>query len=88
MSLYRYYFFDSANRLKSGNCAECFNDQVAIAKGSALLTKELEAVAVEIWRDEQFIGGERRDGVPYVTSRSSDISLRTHPIFSLDKKTA
>ena len=62
------------------------NDQVAIAKGEVLLLKEREAVAVEIWQEEKFIGGERRDGVPYVTSRTSDVALRSHPMFSLDKK--
>jgi hypothetical protein len=86
MSLYRYYFFDSADRLKGGNCAECFNDQVAVATGSALLMEKPEAVAVEIWRDEQFIGGRKRDGSHYVTARTSDSSLRSHPMFSLDQQ--
>ncbi len=87
MSLYRYYFFDKADRLKGGDCVQCFNDRAAIAEGSLLLImKEPAVVAVEIWQDEQFIGGERRDGASYVTTRTSDNSLRTHPMFSLDTK--
>ncbi len=87
MSLYRYYFFDKADRLKGGDCVQCFNDRAAIAEGSLLLImKEPAVVAVEIWQDEQFIGGERRDGASYVTTRTSDSSLRAHSIISLDQK--
>ena len=87
MSLYRYYFFDKADRLKGGDCVECFNAKAAIAESSLLLImKEPAVVTVEIWQEEQFIGGERRDGASYVTTRTSDSSLRTYPIFSLDQK--
>lgn len=87
MSLYRYYFFNKADHLQGGDCVQCFDDRTAIAEGALLLVmQEPEVVAVEIWQDEQFIGGERRDGASYVTTRTSDSSLRTHPIISLDQK--
>ena len=86
MSFYRFYYFDPADRLKGGGCAECPDDRAAMAAASALLAKKLDAVAVEIWRDEQFIGGEKRDASPYVVARTSDRSLRSHPMFSLDPR--
>ncbi len=84
MSLYRYYFFDEADRPKGGDCVECFDNRTAIFEGSMLLImKEPSVVAVEIWRDGKFIGGKRRDGAPYVTTRTSDSSLRPYAdIFS------
>lgn len=86
MSLYRYYFFDSNDRLKCGGKANCSSHEAAITTGLTLLLDKPDAFAVEIWQDENFIGGERRDLAPYVTSRTSDSSLRTHPMFSLDQK--